>query len=199
MTLYLIRHGESIANTKRLVTGDHNDILSNKGIEQVNELKILIDKMQIKGDVYITSQWNRAQQTANILSSDVEWNVDNRVGETDAGEVSNYKLDDFLEHYKDFYACNSNSYPSGESHNKLNKRVINWLVDITKNVSKEANVILVAHAGPISCILQMIEDVEMSKFPAFKPANASLTIIEIPNNKIAEAEVVTFSMVGNSD
>lgn len=199
MTLYLIRHGESIANIKKLVTGDCSDTLSDRGVEQVNELKVLINEMQIKGDLYITSQWSRAQQTANILYSNVEWKIDNCVGETDAGEVSNYKLNDFLEHYKDFYKSNSNSYPSGESHNELNQRVINWLSDITKKVSKNANIILVAHAGPISCILQMVENVEMSKFPAFKPANASLTIIEIPNNEITNAEVITFNMVGNSD
>ena len=39
MILYLIRHGRSIANEEKLVTGNTKDTLSQAGIRQVEELK----------------------------------------------------------------------------------------------------------------------------------------------------------------
>lgn len=195
MTLYLVRHGESIANTKKLVTGDCHDALSQKGKIQAQTLKKFLIKENLKVDKYFTSQWRRAQETAEILYDNVIWKVDNRLGETDAGIVKNFSLEEFIRQYKDFYKDNSYKYPQGESHLDLYNRVISWFDEILINCHKDDKVMLVAHSGPISCILQYIKKVDMKNFPAYKPENASLTSIDIKDNLLINAKIIEFSFL----
>ena len=198
MILYLIRHGRSIANEEKLVTGNTKDTLSQQGIGQVEELKNWLYKTEIKADHYITSQWLRAQQTAQILWPDIEWEIDPKIGETNAGRVSEWKLSDFLQQYPDFYTSSSNSYPDGESHDELNIRSISWLKQLLNRCGNDDKVMLVAHSGPISCLLQYVTNVPMEEFPAFLPSNASLSIVDFPDNSAINAKITGFSLGSNN-
>lgn len=194
MNLFLIRHGRSLANEAQLVTGSTLDVLSPEGMRQVEDLKVWLKNIGIVPDRYITSQWKRAQQTADILWPDENWVVDPEIGETDAGEVSEWRLKDFLLQYPDFYLSSSTCYPGGESHNQLNDRSIHWLENLLNTSGKHENVVLVAHSGPISCLLQCIVNVSMDSFPAFLPLNASLSTIQFIDNKIKTASIVGVSL-----
>ena len=194
MILYLIRHGRSIANEEKLVTGNTKDTLSQAGIRQVEELKNWLLEAGIQPDHYITSQWVRAQQTAKILWPDIEWEINPKIGETNAGRVTEWKLSDYLQQYPDFYTSSSNSYPGGESHDELNIRSISWLKQLLNRSGCEDRVMLVAHSGPISCLLQYVTKVSMEKFPAFLPSNASLSIVDFPDNSVVNAEITGFSL-----
>lgn len=198
MNLYLVRHGRSVANEEQLVTGNLLDTLSQQGVLQVQELGKWLSDFNLKSDRYITSQWRRAQQTAEILYPDVSWEIDRNVGETDAGDVVDWKLTDFLDKYPDFYALTSNCYPGGESHDQLNARTVGWLGKLLEACSTDENVLLVSHSGPISCLLQYVTNVSMNKFPAFVPANASLSIISFPENELERAAIKGFSLVPDS-
>lgn len=193
MTFYLIRHGRSISNEKKYVTGTISDKLSEVGISQVVELEKVLNKANISVDYYYVSQWNRAKETANIINSNINWIEDRRIGETDAGDVKEFVLEDFLKKYPDFYSDNSNYYPNGESHIDLNNRVIDWFNEIINEVDEEDKIMVTTHSGPISCILQYITFIEMNKFPFFLVDNASLTIIEITNKSINNAKIKQLS------
>ena len=194
MNLYLIRHGRSIANEQQLVTGSVSDVLSQEGVMQVEELKAWLINIEIMSNRFITSQWKRAQQTAHILWPNATWEINKEIGETDAGNVSEWKLRDFLTHYPDFYELPSNCYPGGESHNQLNLRTIKWLEKLLDSSNMNDDVTLVAHSGPISCLLQHAVDVSMDNFPVFVPSNASLSIISFPDNNIKNATIKGFSL-----
>lgn len=180
MKIFLVRHGYSIANSKKLVTGDKEDELFPGQVDKVRELSLwLQEKLNVSIDEYYVSDWCRAQQTANIIYPDVEWQVDSRIGETDAGSVKNLTLDEFLELKPEFYAENSNRYPDGESHLELNYRVLAWLNELLAKKDNNRDVMVVSHSGPISCILQHVCGVSMDKFPAFLPDNASISCIDV--------------------
>lgn len=193
MRLILIRHGRSIANEQKLVTGTTIDSLSATGIMQAQALRDWLKEMNISADHFVTSQWKRAQETANILFPDISWKVDNRVGETNAGKVADWPLDKFLSQYPDFYTNHLNKYPQGESHDGLYTRSIQWLEETVIQASESNTVVLVAHSGPISCILQYISSIPMEKFPAFIPMNASISVIEVHNKILYEAKLIAFS------
>lgn len=177
MMLYLVRHGRSVANDAGLVTGTIRDELDAIGQEQVQRMAAWLLRFGITADRYVTSQWQRARQTARGLLPDVDWQVDPRLGETDAGEVADWRLPDFLARWPDFYASPDNAYPGGESHAALNARVLQWLDD---QLAQPVDALMVvAHSGPISCLLQHIHGVGMERFPAFLPAHASLSIVEM--------------------
>ena len=195
MILYLVRHGRSFANEDGLVTGTTADTLTPRGVRQVERLKEwLRGRGMDAADRYITSQWRRAQQTAEILRPEVAWEIDARIGETDAGEAAPWKLSEFLSRYPDFYQSPSNCYPLGESHDELNVRVIDWFDELLGSSSGQARIMMVAHSGPISCILQHVSGVSMDRFPAFVPTHASLSIVNVPDNRITLAEIEGFSM-----
>lgn len=193
MKLFLIRHGRSVANEANLVTGTTDDPLNDIGIEQAKALRVWIETLELSADSYITSQWKRAQETANIVFPYAKWQIDSRIGETYAGDVSKWALIDFLNEYPDFYDDYHNAYPNGESHNDLYVRSIEWLEETVFLHDENATIVLVAHSGPISCILQHILSVAMENFPAFIPMNASLSLIEIPNKTLKDAQLKVFS------
>jgi broad specificity phosphatase PhoE len=166
-----------------LVTGDKNDPLALSEISRVEELSGWLNKtLNVAIDEYYVSDWCRAQQTANIIYPDAAWKVDPRIGETDAGSAKNLRLDEFLELEPEFYVNNSNHYPDGESHLELNDRVLTWLNEVLGRTDIK-NVMVVAHSGPITCILQYVCGVGMEQFPLFLPTNSSISCIESINSE----------------
>ena len=194
MKLYLVRHGRSLANEEGLVPGTTSDVLSISGIQQAKALKVWLDDFELVFDRFITSHWHRARQTAEIIVPDVEWEICPEIGETDAGAASERKLSDFLLEYPDFYGRSDNCYPDGESHDQLNNRVEAWLERLLASCHKNHNVLVVAHSGPLTCILQLVLQLSMEKFPVFLTPNASMTIINFDSNKIDDAKVMGVSL-----
>ncbi len=195
MILYLVRHGQSVANTAGMVTGTQEDKLSEIGVQQARELKEWLKSSGITANHYVTSSWRRAQQTANIIYPDVKWTIDARVGETNAGEVANWESKKFISAFPTFHDGTYNRYPAGESHDELNTRAVEWLLETASSVPPNEKVVLVGHAGPISCILQYAAGVSMDRFPAFLPPNASLSVVEIqPSSNEALPRILAFSL-----
>lgn len=192
MIIYLIRHGKSRANEAQLVTGTPSDSLSEEGVAQVARMARWLRDAGVTADRYVTSQWGRAQQTAFHLWPQVDWSVDVRVGETNGGDVAEWTLSDFKECSPDFYADPANCYPGGESHLELNDRVLDWLdAQLKRPCDRLA---LVAHSGPIVCILQHVLGIHMERFPAFLPAQASLSAIEmVRKDAVWSGRLLTFS------
>lgn len=175
MILYLIRHGRSWANEQRLVTGTPSDSLSPTGLRQVAALADWLSKQSIQPERFMVSHWGRARETAEMAFPEANWVTDSRLGETDAGLVANLPLPEFLEEQPDFYADPANPYPGGESHLDLNARVLAWLDEQLHNPCRSLAV--AAHSGPITCILQHVLQMNMTLFPAFLPAHATVSVV----------------------
>ena len=175
MILYLIRHGRSIANRRGLVTGTPDDRLDEVGRDQAAALGQWVAGLGVTPQRFVMSQWQRAQETAAALFPQATWEVDRRLGETDAGEVANLPLAAFLESHAAFYRDPANAYPGGESHLDLNRRVLQWLDELLRDPCRSLAV--ATHSGPIACLLQHIHGLDMRRFPAFLPAHATVTVV----------------------
>lgn len=198
MILYLIRHGRSFANTKGLVTGTKIDSLNNIGKRQASSTSKIIKLLNITGSSYITSDWKRAQQTANITFPNVQWKIDKRIGETNAGEVSNIELAQFQIEYPTFYDNYRNQYPGGESHKEMNIRVLDFLNELVTKYGHIDKIVIVAHAGPISCMIQHVVGLSMEKFPAFLAHYASLSIVRYDGPEFGyQNQLIAFSLIGS--
>ena len=178
MMLFLFRHGKSHANKAGLVTGTRADTLVDEGRSQAEAMQRWLGHTTLEADHYFTSTWQRAQETARLMFPHAEWRSDPRLGETDAGSVAEWPLAEFVGQYPDFYSNNATPYPDGESHEDLNRRVIGWLDDMLARHPSDAKIVVVAHSGPIACLLQHALDIGMERFPAMLPSHASLTVIE---------------------
>ncbi len=194
MIVYLVRHGLSVANVARLVTGKPDDTLNNIGCSQAEHLQQWLVEAQVVPDAFLVSHWQRAQQTAKLLYPQASWEVDERIGETDAGDVANLSLESFLASWPDFYRSPKNRYPGGESHCMLNARVVEFWLELQQRDIKSA--LVVTHSGPISCILQKTLHIDMGRFPSFLPVNASISILE--GEQAAHAKDMNFTLKGFS-
>jgi broad specificity phosphatase PhoE len=192
MRLVLVRHGLSMANMAGLVTGTPEDTLSPEGVTQARRTGELFKRLSLRGDHYLTSHFRRAQQTASLVLPDASFEVDSRLGETNAGAVAELTLSRFLEEWPDFYQDNSNTYPGGESHMDLNRRVLDWLAEA--RARHTGQVVVVTHAGPIACLLQDALGIPMDRFPALKAHNASVSVIDYLH-RTDHGRVVSFSLL----
>ena len=80
MTVYLIRHGKTEANEKRLYCGSTDLPLSEKGREELNRLNY-----EIKNVRFLTSGKLRTNETLKILFGDVPYEENPRFREVDFG------------------------------------------------------------------------------------------------------------------
>lgn len=196
MMLYLLRHGKSHANVARLVTGTREDTLVDEGRRQAEAMQHWLAQAQLEADHYFTSTWQRAQETARLMFAHAGWQIDARLGETDAGSVADWPLAQFVGQYPHFYSNNATPYPDGESHEDLNRRVIGWLDETLARHPADAKIVVVAHSGPIACLLQHALGIGMERFPAMLPAHASLSVIEYSNTGAGsyQAKLRSFSL-----
>ncbi|CAB3776393.1 Putative phosphoserine phosphatase 2 [Paraburkholderia caffeinitolerans] len=193
MIFYLVRHGRSQANDAGLVTGTPVDLLTEAGVEQAVKLAAWLAEQDVVVDRCYVSHWQRAQQTAQRILPAADWRVDRRLGETDAGDVAEWPLARFVAEQPDFYTDAQQAYPGGESHLQLNARVLDWWREVRGEPCE--CVMVVAHSGPISCLLQAVLGVGMERFPAFLPANGSVSVIEVDCKAGREsARLLGFSM-----
>jgi broad specificity phosphatase PhoE len=196
MMLYLFRHGKSHANAARLVTGTTADTLIDEGRHQAQAMQRWLGQVPLTADHYYTSTWQRAQETARLMFAQADWQIDARLGETDAGSVAHWPLAEFVGQYPDFYSNNATPYPGGESHEDLNRRVIDWLDETLAHHAADAKIVVVAHSGPIACLLQHALGIGMERFPALLPAHASLSAIEYSRTGAGthQAKLKSFSL-----
>lgn len=193
MILYLIRHGRSEANERGWVTGTPDDPLSAAGLEQAQALARWWTDLGVQPERLMVSHWRRARETAEILFPQRLAETDRRLGETDAGSVAQLPLTQFLREHPAFYANPANAYPGGESHNDLNHRVLAWLDEQLHQCFD--SLCVVAHSGPISCILQHLVGVGMEAFPKFLPTHASLSAIRFqPGRGVDGARLLAFAI-----
>ena len=183
--IILIRHGESLANAKRVYLGHTDWDLSEKGYEQAKcsaeQLKyVKIDKIYSSDLIraYNTASPHAKMRGLEVIKSKMLREV--YLGEWECRKISeleNEYPDEFLVGWhKHFGEC---KVPGGESIPELAERIYNTVLDIAKeNVDK--TVLIGCHAAAIRAFWGKVtgtkaEDVcENIPFPK----NASFTVVE---------------------
>lgn len=66
ITLYLVRHGETVDNTMHIMQGQTQGVLTDKGIEQAHEVAEKMKSVAI--DVFMSSDLKRAIDTCHIIA-----------------------------------------------------------------------------------------------------------------------------------
>ena len=147
MNIYLIRHGKTPANEKRIYCGSTDMSLSEGGIAELKELSY-----DIKNIRFLTSGMKRANETLKILFGDVPFEEDSRFREIDFGvfEMHSYEELKDREDYQRWISGDNhvNTPPDGESGQQMTERVLEAFAEIHEDT------VLVTHGGVISAIMQ---------------------------------------------
>ncbi|MBU3574781.1 histidine phosphatase family protein [Polynucleobacter sp. UK-Mo-2m-Kol15] len=181
MDLFLIRHGQSLANAAGRLIADRYDGLSALGISQSQELAHTLAEMRHMPSLIFSSPWARARETAEyVYSQSIEINFDARLAETNPGKFGTWLEADFNQQFPEFNKNIANQYEEGESHLDMAYRVCNWVdEEVFPRTSESGLISVVAHGGPISVILQYLLGIPIeTRYPSFSVPNASFSILK---------------------
>lgn len=142
MLINYIVHSTSEDNEKEIVSGKFDALLSPKGIQQANSLKILLDKKPKQNwGIIFTSTLSRAINTAEIVFKNKIIKQDNRISEIDYGDFTHMNKKE-LDLIKKNYIIKA--FPNGESYLNVEKRVKNFLEEYKNNEI----ITIISHQAP---------------------------------------------------
>lgn len=154
---YLIRHGCTEANEKRLYCGSTDLPLSKAGIESLKKIKYCVPQ----DCIFMTSGMRRTEQTLRYLFGEVPFKVDERFREVDFGvfEMKSYEQLKEREDYQKWISGDNekNIPPGGESGFQMRRRVLEGLKDLKK---EPKDVVLITHGGVIAAMMSCLFEQE---------------------------------------
>ncbi len=181
--LYLIRHGEAVANVEPILAGMHGDAgLTKLGVAQAEALRDrLRESHEIRAEVLIASTLPRARQTAEIIAPALELPIefDDGVQELNVGEADGLSVGDFKAKYGlvDFRQQPFHPIaPGGEFWGSFVLRVAVALDRIVR-AHEGKTIVVVCHGGVIDSSFQIFFGMNSLTFPQaeFHTHNTSIT------------------------
>ena len=146
MSIYLIRHGKTVANEQHLYCGSTDLPLSEKGREELRSLSYTIAPER-----FVTSGMKRTDETLRILFGNVPFSVDSRFREVNFGdfEMKSYEMLKDDPAYQIWLTGDNEAYtpPGGESGAQMTRRVLEALRELPDGTA------LVTHGGVIAAIM----------------------------------------------
>lgn len=146
MSIYLIRHGKTVANEQHLYCGSTDLPLSEAGREELHSMRYDITPVR-----FVTSGMKRTDETLRILFGNVPYCVDSRFREVDFGafEMKSYEMLKEKAAYQAWLTGDNerNVPPEGESGVQMTRRVLEAFREIPDGTA------LITHGGVIAAIM----------------------------------------------
>lgn len=180
MELYVIRHGESVANAGHCFAGWSQVPLTDKGKEQARRTGKRLEGFEF--DRIFSSDQCRAKQTAELVFPGRDYTEDRRIRELSVGAMLECRQrDDCIAEYGDSIrdAMRTHDFAlfGGEDVPAHLKRVSEFMEDL-KKYSTDSRIAVVCHAGTIFCMLCYVLGVEMD-YRSVITENACVSVFEL--------------------
>ena len=190
MKIYLIRHGESLANLG-LVSADfsmdNQNSLSQKG---ENQIQAIIPAFLNCNIIRIfSSPMKRAVKSAEILQSGLvnkpKIMIDNRLKEIDYGIYIDDRDNPEMQNIAKQQIAGDQEirFGGGENIREILERFLDFLVDIYKE-NQNSEIIILSHGRLLSIVSKKIEELCQKEIKKSKIENASIIEVELNNNEI---------------
>lgn len=186
MNIYLIRHGESVANMSHDIIGqDPNEPLSSQGELQAQKLGKYFANNNIIFDKVYCSPYKRAHDTCNIFkqyNSYFEEIIVPELREYSAGDMKGQKRTDVMtpQTIKSMEILGMQfKFPNGESLFEVQQRVITWFNSISHSYN---NIALFSHGMTIKSFLQFFMQFDHKLTWRISIDNTSISILNKTNN-----------------
>ena len=164
MSIYLIRHGKTEANEKRLYCGSTDLPLSDAGREELLSMRYDITPAR-----FVTSGMKRTEETLRILFGTVPYSVDSRFREVDFGdfEMKSYEMLKDDPAYQAWLTGDNevNVPPHGESGVQMTRRVLEAFGSLPDGTA------LITHGGVIAAIMAELFPAEGKHRYQWQPQN----------------------------
>lgn len=163
--LFLVRHGETIENSKGIIQGQTEGTLTQNGIEQNKKLAIKLKNLNF--EVAFSSPLKRAVQTAEqiVKFHEVDLIKDPRLVERNMGVLQGKKIPTFYDVKKD--------YEGMESLQDIFNRVQSFLEYLLKSHNNKT-ILVVSHGITLIILTAIINRIQISNLHEIKVlANSS--------------------------
>lgn len=192
MRLLIVRHGQTSANLESVVQSEDSR-LSNIGRKQAEALARHLKDERI--DVAYFSDLPRAAETADIILS-YHQNTKRTPSEVLREKKAGAFIGQRYEVYRKAREVSGHSFAEfrpegGESLVDVQARIAQFYRTLLQNHPNET-VLLVSHAGAITCLLLHLLQKSFDQFPEYRAENTSLTIIEVDS-----AGIPTFHLINS--
>ena len=186
MKIYIIRHGETVLNAKRVMQGRLDEPLDESG----RELAVLTGRAMkdIRFDLCISSRLKRAAETAETVlresGNGIPITYDDRLLEIDFGDMEGKKLSEMGDAGYLFYVdpLKFAGFPGGETVGEVCRRTQDFLKELT--AKDDGKTYLVStHGCALRAMTNSLFDDPSDFWRGRAPYNCSFTIIESENDK----------------
>lgn len=189
MNIYLVRHGD---DDERYRGGWSELPLIEEGIKKCERLGEYLynHKDEFKIEKIISSDLKRARMTADIINKKLNVPIvyDERLRENNNGVLAGMLNEKAIKEYPNIYFSNleyDERFPDGESPKEFFERIKKAFSDIIDENKDIDNLMLVTHAGVISIIYHVINNLKWTnKVKALKIGKTSISkiVIDKDNN-----------------
>ena len=179
--IYLLRHAQSVANTKGILAGQDDSVeLSKAGFKQAESLISYLSAIKFS-KVYSSPLTRCIQTIAPFMEKNpkIDFQIDSRVIEMNYGKWSGRKLAVLSKDPKWKNVQNNPAaftFPQGESFKSMRKRVDLALADLK---TKKGPILVVTHGDIIKMAITSSLGLPINRFQSFVVEPASLTIINL--------------------
>ena len=183
--LYLVRHGQTAANHRRLLQGSTDHPLDELGLRQAQLIAERLTEVPPL-DAVVTSPLQRARVTATIIGErlGLQPRIINELSELDFGEGENRTFEEMAAKHPEIAAryLDRNdtevSWPGGESRGAFCERVWGAFTAILDDYRLH-RVVVVAHGGVLGAFLAMVEGASPYDLARYDIRNCSLTELHV--------------------
>jgi 2,3-bisphosphoglycerate-dependent phosphoglycerate mutase len=179
MKLIIVRHGETEENAKKIIQGQADNSLNEKGRNQAKEVGRQLKEKQ-KIDMVFCSPLKRCKETLEEILSECpiegEICMSCLIQERDFGEYTG--METSLINWDEIYEDNKLNQEMGvESLNKLEKRVELFLEDLKLEGDKKT-VLIVSHGGPIMAMINKLSGQKL-RYPEATIENTQIIELDL--------------------
>lgn len=185
-TLYLIRHGQTMANSLSQYAGSWDVALNDTGRRQADVLAECL--REVVFDAAISSQLARARDTANAIlryHAGVSLEVDRDFAEWDFGELEGKQFETLVSDYPELARqlmdprATLVAWPGGESNVDFARRVERGVRRLLTRHDRQ-RVAVVTHGGVISTLmLRLIGSTSREDYFRYSPSNCSISELRV--------------------
>ena len=169
--LFFIRHGQTEANVKGILTGRLETNLTQKGIDDAIALS---KELKEEFDYYYCSPLTRTHQTLKAIKGDVDFTIDERITEVSSGDWQGKLKSELPEREYELYKKGLLNPPNGESLQDVDKRIKSFLNDMFSKYKKDEKILVVTHNGFMRSLKRMFID----KDKVSEPKNLEIFVVD---------------------
>ncbi|MBR1759489.1 MAG: histidine phosphatase family protein [Lachnospiraceae bacterium] len=185
---YVLRHGQTVANTEHRLQGQTDTHLNEVGISQAKLAGTFLAETKIVPDVIIVSPLTRVKETAEYATGKERssFEVDPRIIEMGFGVLEMLRTDHMTpEFYEEFHHRTDiyHAPEGGETFYELIARVGSFIETMRAREDHGETILVVSHGAAIHALINYIDQEAITKFWDIHVGNCAILEVHLGDRR----------------